>query len=115
MDDVIISAKNPYKYMHDIYMQFKVIGIKDSPKYYLGNELVQDGNRIHVSSKNYVNGIMRKYQKTHGDPEKEVPPMRVKEHPGLDDSPFLNEKEHKYSQNIIGVYQWMIVSDIFDL
>ena len=57
---------------------------------------------------------MRKYQKTHGDPEKEVPPMRVKEHPGLDDSPFLNEKEHKYSQNIIGLYQWMIVSGRFD-
>ena len=48
---------------------------------------------------------MRKYQKTNGDSKKEVIPMIVKENPGLYDSPFLNEIEHKYLQNIIGVYQ----------
>ena len=41
--------------------------------------------------------------------------MRVKEHPELDDSPFLNEKEHKYFQHIIGVYQWLVVAGIFYL
>ena len=96
-------------------MHLKIMGITDSPKYYLGNELVRDGNRIHVSSKKYVNGIMRKYKKKHGEPKKEVHPMRVKEHPGLDDYPLFNEKEHNYFQKIIGVYQWIIVSDIFDL
>ena len=47
---------------------------------------------MHVSSKNYVNGIMSKYQRKHGDLKKEVLPMRVKEYPRLDDYPLLNEK-----------------------
>ena len=41
--------------------------------------------------------------------------MRVKEHPWLDDSPFLNDKDHKDFQNIIGVYRWLIFAGIFDL
>ena len=78
MDGIIIAAKNPSKYMHDIEMHFKVRYITDSPNYYLGNELVQVGNHIHVLSKNYVNEILRKYQKTHGNLKKEVLPMRSK-------------------------------------
>ena len=50
----------------------------DSPNYYLENELINFQYRVHVSSKKYVNEILRKYQKTYGDLKKEVPPMRVK-------------------------------------
>ena len=41
--------------------------------------------------------------------------MRVKEHPELDYSPLLNEKDHKDFQHNIGVCKWMIVAGIFDL
>ena len=92
MDDVIIAAKNPSKYMLEIEMHFKVRNIMDSPNYYLVNELVNFGNIIRVSSKRYVNEILRKYQKTHGKLKKEVLPMRVMEHPRLYYSPLLNEK-----------------------
>ena len=115
VDDVIIATKNPSKYMHAIEMHFKVEYIMESPNYYLGNEIVQVGYRIHVSSKKYLNEIMRKYHNIHGDLKKEVLPMRVKEHPELDDYPFLNYKEHKYFQQIIGVCQWLIFPGIFDL
>ena len=67
--------------MHDIEMHFKVRDIKESTKYYLLNELVHVGDHINVSSKNYMNEILHKYQKTHGDLKKEVLPMRAKEHP----------------------------------
>ena len=50
MDDVIIDANNLSKYMHDIEMQFKVMGITSSPNYYLVDELVQFVNSINVSS-----------------------------------------------------------------
>ena len=66
VDDVIIAAKNLQKYMHDNEMHFKVKYIMDSTKYYLVNELVHVGYCIHVSSKKYVNEILRKYQKTYG-------------------------------------------------
>ena len=58
---------------------------------------------------------MRNYLKTHGDLKKEVLPMRFKEHPELDDSLFLNEKEHKEFQSIIGVCQWLGFAGRFDL
>ena len=50
VDDVISTAKNPSKYMHDIEMHFKVRDINDPPNYYPGNELAQVGKCIHVSS-----------------------------------------------------------------
>ena len=62
-----------------------------------------------------MNEILCKYQKTHGELKKGVLPMRFKEHPALDDSPFLNDKYHKYFQHIIVLCQWMIVLGRFDL
>ena len=62
-----------------------------------------------------MNEILRKYQKTHGDTKKEILPMRVKENPELNNSTFLNEKEHNEFQHIIGVCQWLIVAGIFEL
>ena len=41
--------------------------------------------------------------------------MKVKEHPELDDSPSLNDKNHKNLQHIIGVCQWLIVAGRFHL
>ena len=77
--------------------------------------MVRVGYQINVSSNKYVNKIMCKYQNTHGDPKKELIPIRVKEQPVLDDSPFLNQKENKDSQPIIGACQGLIVSGIFEL
>ena len=33
----------------------------------------------------------------------------------MDDYPFLNDKEHKDFQHIIGLYQWMVAAGIFEL
>ena len=115
MHDAIIAAKNPSKYMHEIEMHFNIRGITDSTNYYLGNELLQVGNKINVTPKKYVNEILCNYKRTHSDLKKEVPPMMVKEHPELYDSTLLNEKYHKSFQHNIGVCQWMIVAGKFDL
>ena len=48
MDDFIIAADNPSKYMHVIEIQFKVGEITDSLNYYPGGELVRAKNIIHV-------------------------------------------------------------------
>ena len=47
MDDVIITARHPSKYMHDIGMHFKAKYINDYTNYFLG-KLVQFGNHIIV-------------------------------------------------------------------
>ena len=38
--DIIIAAKNPYKFINEIEKTFQVHNITDSPDYYLRNELV---------------------------------------------------------------------------
>ena len=83
MDDVIIAANNPSKYMNEIDLHFRVREITDDPNYYLVNELVRFGYHIYVSSKKYMNKILCNYQKTHGYKKKEVLPIRFKEHPEL--------------------------------
>ena len=112
MDDVIIPSNLPSKYMHEIEIHFKVKYVMESPNYYMVYELARVGYRIYVSSKKYVNEILREYQKTHGDLKKEVIPMRVKEHPEFYDSPLLEDKEHKDFQHIIGLCQWLIVAGV---
>ena len=52
-----------------------------------------------------MNEILCKYNKTRGELKKGVLPIRFKEHPDLDDSPFLNDKYHKYFQHIIVLFQ----------
>jgi len=42
-------------------------------------------------------------------------PLRVREHPELDDTPFCSEAEHKQYQHIIGVCQWLVVAGRFDI
>ena len=96
-------------------MHFKIRYIMESTYYYLGNELVQVGNNIHTSLKKYSNEVLRTYQKTQGNMKKQVLPMLVKEHPELDDSPILNEKQHKDFHHIIGMCQCLIVAGRFDL
>ena len=93
VDDVIIDSNNPSKYMNDIDMHSKVREITESPKYYLGNELVQVGNHIHVSSNKYMNGFLCNYQKVNVDLNKELLNMKINEHPDLDDCTLLNKKE----------------------
>ena len=73
------------------------------------------GNRIHVLSNKYVNEILLKYQNKNGELKKELLPIRIKEHPELDNYPLLNDKDHKNFEHVIGVCQWLIVAVIFDL
>ena len=92
MDDFIIADKNPSKHMHDIDMHFWVREITDSTNYYLENKFVRVGNCSNVSLKKYVNEILCKYKKTHGNTKNKLLTMKVKGHPALDYYLFLNEK-----------------------
>ena len=73
------------------------------------------GNRIHVLSNKYVNEILLKYQNKNGELKKELLPIRIKEHPELDNYPLLNDKYHKNFKHVIGVCQWLIVAFRFNL
>ena len=63
------------------------------------------GNKVNVSPNKYVKEILQRYQQNHGDINKEVFPLKLKEHPELDKSPFIEEKGHKEFQHITGFCQ----------
>jgi hypothetical protein len=117
VDDLIIAAKNPGKYMNDIEQEFLIRNKSDSPSYYLGNDMksIHNNKYMHISTKKYVTEVIRKFRQTYGDIRKESVPMPPKAHPELDDSRLLNHDEVKQFQHIIGVAQWLVVAGRFDI
>jgi len=116
VDDIIIAAKRPAKYMVQIEQEFNVRNQEDSPTYYLGNSYKRDPTgRLHISSSKYLKEVLRQFKKKFGEVRKMTIPLRVQEHPELDDTPFCSEAEHKQYQHIIGVCQWLVVAGRFDI
>eukprot|EP00957_Ditylum_brightwellii_P105122 8013033-Ditylum_brightwellii.AAC.1 len=101
--------------MNHIEQHFNVRDVTDLPEYYLGNDLIKQNGRIHISTKKYVTEVLRKYQDKHGVIVKELLPMQPKKIPELDNSDLLDEAEHNEHQHIIGVGQWLIVAGRFDI
>ena len=109
VDDIIIAAKRPAEYMVQIEHEFNVRNQEDSPSRYLGNTYKRDQNgNIHVSSTTYIKEVLRQFTKKYGEVRKQPIPMKVKTHPELDDSAFLNDDGIKQYQHIIGVCQWLV-------
>eukprot|EP00957_Ditylum_brightwellii_P163625 12458221-Ditylum_brightwellii.AAC.1 len=52
VDDIIILVKDLSKYMPHIEQHFQVCDVMDSPSYYLGNDMVQQGKLFYMSTKN---------------------------------------------------------------
>eukprot|EP00957_Ditylum_brightwellii_P087501 6660624-Ditylum_brightwellii.AAC.1 len=100
--------------MDEIQHHFWVRDMTNSMDYYLGNNLTQRGDKIHISTKKHANEVLRKYQDKYGTIVKANLPIKAKLHSEVDDSPFLNDEEQKEYQHIVGVCQWLIISGHFD-
>ena len=63
VDDILIAARDPSKYMTKIEQHFLVRDISDTPSYYLGNNLkqvqVQNKTYLHVSNRKYTDKVIR--------------------------------------------------------
>jgi len=116
VDDIIIAAKRPAEYMVQIEQEFNVRNQEDSPSYYLGNSYKRDPTgRLHISSSKYLKEVLRQFKKKFGEVRKMAIPLRVREHPELDNTTFCSEAEHKQYQHIIGVCQWLVIAGRFDI
>ena len=72
IDDLIIAAVELQKYMVQIEQELKVHNVEDTPSYYFCNYVKNIMNKyIHLSSKNYINEVIRKYEKEHRTLEKD--------------------------------------------
>ena len=58
VDDIIIVAKDPMKYMNLLKSKFPIQNIEEMPEYYLGNNIEMRKNKtIKISSKKYIKEI----------------------------------------------------------
>eukprot|EP00957_Ditylum_brightwellii_P049023 3719590-Ditylum_brightwellii.AAC.1 len=89
--------------MNHIEQHFQVRDVTDSPKSYLGNDMILNGKKIHISTKTYVKEALQKYQENHSVILKENPPIKPTERLELDKIPLLGVEQHKKYQHIIGV------------
>eukprot|EP00957_Ditylum_brightwellii_P065547 4972073-Ditylum_brightwellii.AAC.1 len=83
--------------MDVIQQHFLVRDMMDSPEYYLGNDLIGRGNKIHVLTKNYVMEVLCKYKEKHGALAKENLPLKSKIHQELENSPNWKKKDTRNS------------------
>eukprot|EP00957_Ditylum_brightwellii_P160314 12203770-Ditylum_brightwellii.AAC.1 len=51
VDDIIIVAKNPLKYMGHIEQHFQVRDVIDSSEYYLGNNIAKKSGKVVILTK----------------------------------------------------------------
>lgn len=116
VDDIICVAREPQKYISLIEQRFKLRNVEVNPSLYLGMNLKrqQDGH-MHLSCKSYIKEVIRKYEKEHGTLKKQPSPMSTEIHPETDQSEFLDEKQHRQYQKIIGICQWICQNGRIDV
>ena len=116
VDDIIIVAKEPSKYLEIIKSKFPVRNIEELPEYYLGNNLdIRKNKTIKVHSKKYITEIIRRYEKQYGILKKQNVPASPNDHPELDDTPILDEIGRRHYQSNIGICQWICTAGRFDI
>ena len=82
VDDIIIVAEDPMKYLESIKSKFPIRDIEEIPEYYLGNILeIRSNNTIKVSSSKYITEVISKYEKKYGSLKKENVPATPSDHP----------------------------------
>ena len=116
VDDIIIVAEEPTKYLEIIKSKFPIRNIEELPEYYLGNNLeIRKNKTIKVHSKKYITEIIRRYEKQYGTLKKHNVPSTPSDHPELDDTPLLNEEGRRHYQSNIGICQWICTAGRFDI
>ena len=116
VDDLIVVAKEPMRYLDEIKKQYPIRNIEFNPEYYLGNNIeVRKNNTMKISSKKYITEVLRKYEEKHGSLKKENVPAKPDDHPETDDTPFLNQEGITLYQSILGICQWISTSGRFDI
>ena len=113
---MIIVAKDPNKYLNVIKDKYPIGNIEETPEYYLGNNLeMRNNNTIKVNSKKYITEVINRYESKHGTLKKENVPSTPKDHPEMDESPFLNEEGITQYQSNIGICQWICTAGRMDI
>jgi hypothetical protein len=117
VDDFMIVAKRPDLIMQKL-QEVYAIGEKSitEPDYYLGNDYKKDKKgRWCIGCKKYLNEAISRVESIFGVMRKCSTPMPAGDHPELDDSPLLNDDQHRKYQMIIGMLNWVVTIGRLDV
>ena len=109
VDDFLIVAKDAWQHMKELQ---KVYSIKDPkhPDIYLG--ALYTGNpstNWTITAKNYIKETLGQVEKRTGIRTREEKlPMKPGDHPEEDESPLLNNEQHRLYQSMLGMLQWTV-------
>jgi hypothetical protein len=117
-DDLAIASKDPngvIKLLETNYkFSFKGVG---PIKFHLGCDFNPDQDGIlYYGTKTYIEKMMTNYERIFGTKPKEYSsPLEKNDHPELDDSELLTDKDITIYQSLIGSAQWAISLGRFDI
>jgi hypothetical protein len=124
VDDFIIVSKDPARIGKELNAIFSVKEITEPNKYLGANVKFVEG-RFRFSSETYLKEVLSQLRGESNIPsfEEKRPegirkfnnPMITNDHPEMDDSDLLNEKEKRIYQRLMGILQWMVSLGRFDI
>jgi hypothetical protein len=124
VDDFIIVSKDPAKIGKELNSIFSVKEITAPNKYLGANVKFVDG-RFRFSSEDYLKEILSQLRGEGNVPEfseqrpegirKFKTPMASNDHPEIDDTGLLSEREHRIYQRLMGILQWLVSLGRFDI
>ena len=90
VDDLIVVAKEPLQYLEVLANKLKLRDITDCPKFFLGNDWINNQDKTRMSDERCVQECIRKFEEENGSARKESVPAPTKSHP-------LSYSEHETS------------------
>ena len=124
VDDFIIVSRDPARIGKELNAIFSVKEITEPNKYLGANVKFVEG-RFQFSSEDYLKEILSQLRGEGNIPNidekrpdgirKFKTPMATNDHPEMDDSDLLNEREHRIYQRLMGILQWLVSLGRFDI
>jgi hypothetical protein len=118
VDDFMIVAKHPASIMKDLQDIYTINDDSISePDYYLGNDYKKDRKgRWCIGCKKYLKEALLRVEQMYSTSLKKFSiPMTSGDHPELDDTPLLDDDEHKKYQMLIGMLNWIVTIGRLDV
>lgn len=115
VDDFCITSLDPEPIMEQIK---SVYTVKSSGplEYYLGNDYKYDRKgRLCVGCKTFITEAIKRVEKMFGNLPKHRSPLANGDHPEEDDTPLLNDDDHRKYQMLIGMLVWLVTIGRLDL
>lgn len=124
VDDFIIVSRDPAKIGKELNAIFSVKEITEPNKYLGANVKFVEG-RFQFSSEDYLKEILSQLRGEGNIPNldekrpdgirKFKTPMATNDHPEMDGTDYLNEREHRIYQRLMGILQWLVSLGRFDI